>query len=72
MPAFPEAPLEDGATEPAASEHADANHEREALAAESLGLVILVVLDALCPGKRVACVPHDMFGVSFEEISRRG
>jgi RNA polymerase sigma-70 factor (ECF subfamily) len=43
--------------------------EQEALLADSVGLALLVVLDTLTPVERLAFVLHDMFGVSFEEIS---
>src|SRR5262245_31306844 len=42
--------------------------ENEAALAESVGLALVVVLDALTPAERLAFVLHDMFGVSFEEI----
>jgi RNA polymerase sigma factor (sigma-70 family) len=43
--------------------------EHEALVADSVGLALLVVLDALAPAERVAFVLHDMFAVPFEEIA---
>jgi RNA polymerase sigma-70 factor (ECF subfamily) len=43
--------------------------EREAMLAESVGLAMLAVLQHLAPAERVAFVLHDVFGVSFEEIS---
>jgi RNA polymerase sigma-70 factor (ECF subfamily) len=43
--------------------------EREALLADSVGLALLVVLDSLTPGERVAFVLHDLFAVPFEEIA---
>ncbi len=43
--------------------------EQEAVLAESVGLAMLVVLDALDPAERVAFVLHDMFAVSFDEIA---
>src|SRR5829696_1869871 len=43
--------------------------EREALFADSVGLALLVVLDALPPAERLAFVLHDVFAVPFEEIS---
>ena len=39
--------------------------EQEALLAESVGLALMVVLDALTPAERVAFVLHDAFGVPF-------
>ena len=42
--------------------------EHEALLSDSLGLALLVVLEALTPAERLAYVLHDMFSVPFEEI----
>jgi RNA polymerase sigma-70 factor (ECF subfamily) len=43
--------------------------EQEALLADSVGLALLVVLDRLTPGERLAFVLHDMFAMPFEEIA---
>jgi RNA polymerase sigma-70 factor (ECF subfamily) len=43
--------------------------EREALLADSVGLALLVVLDALAPPERIAFVLHDLFAMPFEEIA---
>lgn len=43
--------------------------EQEALLGDSVGLALLVVLDALAPAERVAFVLHDVFAVPFEEIA---
>jgi RNA polymerase sigma factor (sigma-70 family) len=43
--------------------------EHEVLLADSVGLALLVVLDALAPAERLAFVLHDMFAVPFEEIA---
>ena len=43
--------------------------EDETVLAESVGLALLVVLDALTPAERLAFVLHDMFGLPFEEIA---
>jgi len=43
--------------------------EQEALLADSVGLALLVVLDALDPAERLAFVLHDMFAVPFDEIA---
>jgi RNA polymerase sigma factor (sigma-70 family) len=43
--------------------------EHEALMAESVGLALLVVLEALSPAERLAFVLHDMFAVPFSEIA---
>ncbi|MFC5833393.1 sigma-70 family RNA polymerase sigma factor [Nonomuraea insulae] len=38
--------------------------------ADSVGLALLVVLDSLTPGERLAFVLHDMFAVPFHEIGQ--
>jgi RNA polymerase sigma factor (sigma-70 family) len=43
--------------------------EQEALLADSVGLALLVVLDALGPAERLALVLHDVFGVPFADIA---
>ena len=43
--------------------------EHEAALAESVGLALLVVLEALSPAERLAFVLHDMFAVPFGEIA---
>ncbi len=43
--------------------------EQEALLADSVGLALLVVLQALTPAERIAFVMHDMFDLPFEEIA---
>ncbi len=47
----------------------DDGPEQEALLADSVGLALLVVLDALTPAERLAFVLHDVFGVPFAEIA---
>ncbi len=47
-----------------------AGPEDDALLADSIGLALLVVLDALRPDERLAFVLHDTFGVPFDEIGR--
>jgi len=44
--------------------------EREALMADSVGVAVLIVLEALAPAERVAFVLHDMFDVPFDDIAR--
>jgi RNA polymerase sigma-70 factor (ECF subfamily) len=43
--------------------------EEEALLAESVGLALYVVMDALTPAERVSFVLHDIFEVPFETIA---
>src|SRR6185503_4003602 len=42
--------------------------ENEAVLADSVGVALLVVLDALTPAERVAFVLHDLFGLPFDHI----
>ncbi|CAM5240484.1 DNA-directed RNA polymerase sigma-70 factor [Streptomyces spiroverticillatus] len=44
--------------------------EDDALLADSVGLALLVVLDSLGPGERLAFVLHDLFGVPFGEMAQ--
>jgi len=43
--------------------------EEEAILAESIGVALLILLDALPPAERVAYVLHDMFDVPFDDIA---
>jgi RNA polymerase sigma-70 factor (ECF subfamily) len=56
-------------TEPTWEIVADDDPAEEALLADSVGLALLVVLDALTPAERLAFVLHDMFAVPFDEIA---
>lgn len=62
---------EDELDEPSlpAAHIASPNPEQEALLANSVGIALLIVLDRLAPAERLAFVLHDMFDLSFEEIS---
>jgi RNA polymerase sigma-70 factor (ECF subfamily) len=53
--------------EPAADPQDDPGHEREL--ADSVGIAMLVVLEALDPAERIAFVLHDMFDLPFDQIS---
>ncbi|MCR6484183.1 sigma-70 family RNA polymerase sigma factor [Amycolatopsis sp. OK19-0408] len=44
--------------------------EEDVALADSVGLALLVVLESLGPGERLAFVLHDLFAVPFEEIAR--
>ena len=46
-----------------------ADPEQEALLADGVGLGLLVVLETLTPGERLAFVLHDVFAVPFAEIA---
>jgi RNA polymerase sigma-70 factor (ECF subfamily) len=63
-----EDPLE---ARPAAESAADleADPEREAVLADSVGLALLVVLETLTPVERLAFVLHDLFAIPFDEIA---
>jgi RNA polymerase sigma-70 factor (ECF subfamily) len=45
------------------------NPEEEVLLADSLGLALYVVMDALTPAERVSFVLHDVFEVPFDAIA---
>ncbi len=55
--------------DPVVSLDDSADPEQEALVADSVGLALLVVLDALSPPERLAFVLHDVFGVPFADIA---
>jgi RNA polymerase sigma-70 factor (ECF subfamily) len=55
------------APEPTAAANDAPDHERDL--ADSVGIAMLVVLQALEPAERIAFVLHDMFDLSFDEIS---
>jgi RNA polymerase sigma-70 factor (ECF subfamily) len=55
--------------DPIVSLEGSADPEQEALVADSVGLALLVVLDALSPAERLAFVLHDVFGVPFTDIA---
>ena len=64
-----EASLETHIPDPILSPEAGIDPEQEALLGDSVGLAMLVVLDALTPAERVAFVLHDVFAVPFDEIA---
>jgi RNA polymerase sigma factor (sigma-70 family) len=43
--------------------------EEEAVLADSIGVALLILLDALPPAERVAFVLHDMFDVPFNDVA---
>ncbi len=55
--------------EPIVRTSTDAEPERDAIMADSVGLALLVVLESLTPAERLAFVLHDVFGVPFDEIA---
>jgi RNA polymerase sigma factor (sigma-70 family) len=64
-----EQPLGPHVPDPIVGPHDGVDPEHEALLADSVGLALLVVLDALAPAERLAFVLHDMFAVPFEDIA---
>jgi RNA polymerase sigma factor (sigma-70 family) len=64
-----EDPLDADVAAPIARSRGRTDPEHEALMADSVGLALLVVLDALSPPERLAFVLHDMFSVPFDEIA---
>jgi len=61
--------LETRVPDPVISPVGELGPEDEAVLADSVGLALLVVLDALAPAERLAFVLHDMFDLPFEEIA---
>ncbi len=55
--------------DPIISDPAASDPEQEALLADSVGLALLIVLEALTPAERLAFVLHDTLGLPFEEIA---
>ena len=64
-----EDPLEMLLPDPIINREGELRPEDEALLADSVGLALQVVLDALAPAERLAFVLHDMFDLPFEEIA---
>jgi RNA polymerase sigma-70 factor (ECF subfamily) len=64
-----EEPLEVHLPDPVIRPVGERQPEEEALLADSVGLALQVVLDALTPAERLAFVLHDMFDLPFEEIA---
>ncbi len=54
---------------PVAGHRDTVDPEQEAVLADSVGLALLVVLENLTPTERLAFVLHDLFGMSFDDIS---
>jgi RNA polymerase sigma factor (sigma-70 family) len=63
-----EDPLGAQVSEASAVRGEGADPEGEAVLADSVGVALLVVLDALTPAERLAFVLHDLFAMPFEEI----
>src|SRR6185369_15099992 len=61
--------LDDIMTEQLPSREVGTDPEQEALLADSVGLGLLVVLDALNPPERLAFVLHDIFAMPFTDIA---
>jgi RNA polymerase sigma-70 factor (ECF subfamily) len=61
--------LEGRLPDPVISPAGEDEPEAQALLADSVGLALLVVLDALTPAERLAFVLHDMFDLPFDEIA---
>jgi RNA polymerase sigma factor (sigma-70 family) len=66
-----EQPLELNVGMPGWSTAADSgiDPEEQALLADSVGLALYVVMDALTPAERVSFVLHDIFGIPFDTIA---
>jgi RNA polymerase sigma-70 factor (ECF subfamily) len=64
-----ESSLETHVPDPVVSPEEGTDPEQEALLGDSVGLAMLVVLDALAPAERVAFVLHDVFAIPFDDIA---
>jgi RNA polymerase sigma-70 factor (ECF subfamily) len=64
-----EEPMALDGPDPVADSVGGPDPEDELLLADSVGLALLVVLEALTPPERLAFVLHDMFAVPFDEIA---
>jgi RNA polymerase sigma-70 factor (ECF subfamily) len=64
-----EEPLDPHVPDPVVTPATALDPEQEVVLADSVGLALLVVLEALSPAERVAFVLHDMFSVPFEDIA---
>ena len=67
--ARPEARADARVPDPVVTFSESADPEHEAVLADSVGLALLVVLDALSPAERLAFVLHDVFAVPFSDIA---
>jgi RNA polymerase sigma-70 factor (ECF subfamily) len=68
--AHPEAPYDDRLPELIVTVDDGPAPEDDVALADSVGLALLVVLESLGPGERLAFVLHDLFAVPFEEIGQ--
>ncbi|MEU4742234.1 sigma-70 family RNA polymerase sigma factor [Actinosynnema sp. NPDC023658] len=68
--ARPEASYDDGLPDLVVTADDGPAPEDDVALADSVGLALLVVLDSLGPGERLAFVLHDLFAVPFDEIGR--
>ena len=64
-----ESSIETHVPDPVVSPELGVDPEQEALLGDSVGLAMLVVLDALAPAERVAFVLHDVFAIPFDDIA---
>ena len=64
-----EEPLDVYVPDPIVRREDELDPEHEAELVDSVGLALLVVLDALAPVERLAFVLHDMFALPFDEIA---
>jgi RNA polymerase sigma-70 factor (ECF subfamily) len=64
-----EQPFDTYVPDPIVSRADGGDPEQDALLVDSVGLAMMVVLDALSPAERLALVLHDMFDVPYDEIA---
>jgi RNA polymerase sigma-70 factor (ECF subfamily) len=68
--ARPEELLDPHVPDPVVTMSSTVDPEQEVLLADTVGLALMVVLDALTPAERLAFVLHDIFGVPFPDIAQ--
>ena len=65
-----EDPLDVRVPDPVVASGEEGDPAEQSVLADSVGVALLVVLEALDPPERLAFVLHDMFAVPFDEIAR--
>jgi len=64
-----ESSLEAHLPDPIVTREDESDPEQQALVGDSVGLALMVVVDALSPPERVAFVLHDVFAVPFDDVA---
>lgn len=64
-----EDPIEVSVPDPIVGPEDSTDPEHQALLADSVGLALMVVLETLTPGERLAFVLHELFAVPFDQVA---